>query len=67
MENGDSDTAKYPHRTGHNARSDFMHGVKRTTSPQPLPYKGGAVLNGEVDLGEETEITVSVWYCGIIQ
>jgi len=41
MENGDSDTAKYPHRTGHNARSDFMHGVKRTTSPNPSPKGRG--------------------------
>ena len=27
MENGDSDTDKYPHRTGHNAGHNQLHGT----------------------------------------
>ena len=27
MEDGDSDTDKYPHRTGNNAGHDFVHGT----------------------------------------
>ena len=33
MENGDSDTDKYPHRTGNIAGSDELYGI---ASPQPL-------------------------------
>ena len=28
MEDGDSDTDKYPHRTGHNAGHDFVYGTR---------------------------------------
>ena len=36
MEDGDSDTDKYPHRTGNIAGSDELYGVIEA-SPQPLP------------------------------
>ena len=41
MEDGDSDTDKYPHRTGNNAGSDELYGI---ASPQPLPQKGRGFL-----------------------
>ena len=40
MEDGDSDTDKYPHRTGHNAGHDFVHGtwtVQFLRKPLPCP------------------------------
>ena len=47
MENGDSAHSEYPHRTGHNAGHDFVHGTwtvqfLRKPHPRPLPKKGGA-------------------------
>ena len=39
MEDGDSDTDKYPHRTGHNAGSDELYGV--SLSPTPLQKERG--------------------------
>ena len=39
MENGDSDSDKYPHRTGNNAGSDELYGVIEA-SPLPLSKKG---------------------------
>ena len=47
MEDGDSDTDKYPHRTGNNAGHDFVHGTwtvqfLRKPLPNPSPKKGGA-------------------------
>jgi len=39
MENGDSDTDKYPHRTGNIAGSDELYGVIEA-SPLPLSKKG---------------------------
>jgi hypothetical protein len=41
MEDGDSDTDKYPHRTGNIAGSDELYGI---ASPLPLSKKGGAFL-----------------------
>ena len=38
MEDGDSDTDKYPHRTGNIAGSDELYGAIEA-SPQPLPKK----------------------------
>jgi len=35
MENGDSDTDKYPHRTGNIAGSDELYGVKPLPNPSP--------------------------------
>ena len=40
MENGDSDTDKYPHRTGNIAGHDFVHGtwaVQFLRKPLPCP------------------------------
>ena len=40
MEDGDSDTDKYPHRTGNNAGHDFVHGtwtVQFLRKPLPNP------------------------------
>ena len=47
MENGDSDTDKYPHRTGNNAGNYQLHGTwtvqfLKKPHPRPLPKKGGA-------------------------
>ena len=44
MENGDSDTDKYPHRTGNNAGHDFVHGTwtvqfLRKPLPNPSPKR----------------------------
>ena len=44
MEDGDSDTDKYPHRTGNIAGSDELYGIK-TASPLPLSKKRGAFLS----------------------
>ncbi len=49
MENGDSDTDKYPHRTGNNAGNYQLHGTwtvqfLKKPHPRPLPKKGGAFL-----------------------
>ncbi len=44
MENGDSDTDKYPHRTGNIAGSDELYGVKplpNSLSPTPLQKERG--------------------------
>jgi hypothetical protein len=41
MENGDSDTDKYPHRTGNIAGSDELYGI---ASPLPLSKKGRGFL-----------------------
>ena len=37
MENGDSDTDKYPHRTGNIAGSDELYDVIEASPQQPLP------------------------------
>jgi len=46
MEDGDSDTDKYPHRTGNNAGHDFVHGTwtvqfLRKPLPNPSPKREG--------------------------
>ena len=44
MEDGDSDTDKYPHRTGHIAGSDELYGVKTTSPPTPLQKERGFLV-----------------------
>jgi hypothetical protein len=49
MEDGDSDTDKYPHRTGNIAGHYQLHGtwtvlLLRKPLPCPSPKKGGAFL-----------------------
>ena len=49
MEDGDSDTDKYPHRTGHNAGHDFVHGTwtvqfLRKPLPNPSPKREGLLV-----------------------
>ena len=36
MEDGDSDTDKYPHRTGNIAGSDELYGIIGASPPTPL-------------------------------
>ena len=45
MENGDSDTDKYPHRTGNIAGSDELYGVIEASPPTPLQKERGFLLN----------------------
>ena len=55
MEDGDSDTDKYPHRTGNNAGHDFVHGtwtvqfLRKPLPPTP-PLKGRGFLLGKHSL-----------------
>ena len=40
MEDGDSDTDKYPHRTGNIAGSDELYGIIGASPPTPLLQRG---------------------------
>ena len=52
MENGDSDSDKSPHRTGHNARHYQLHGtwavlfLETTSPPTPLQRERGFLFLG---------------------
>ena len=55
MENGDSDTDKYPHRTGHIAGSDELYGIASPQQPLPNPSPKGEGLFGSSACAQKKE------------